>query len=140
MPVRYLISSDYNCVFMEYIGTFRFDEGIEGFERLFKDPKYQQSMNICWDLRPSTIPVELVYPEIRTEGRIAASQIDEKLSHCLFAMIAKNGSDYAKVHQFIVALRFENSPVERKAFRDFGQALKWINVPENYEINFPSLD
>ncbi len=140
MPIQHQIDTKANCVHIRHTGTFDAREFEEYFGVLITDPEFLPSMNFIQDLRQCDIPDEIDYSVISSELRDIASRIDSNLSACHMAIVAKNPQDYAKVHQFIVALRFAKTSVERRAFRDMDKAREWIGLPKDYEIKFPSDD
>ncbi len=132
------IDPDLNCVFYKHYGTFAFGEIAETAESRIDHPAFQVGMNILHDVRKLIFPPDHSYKHISEGARSMMATYDPKVGKCRSAMVVGDGRAYAKVHQFIVAGRFTDTPVERAVFREMGKAKEWLGIPEGYDINFPS--
>jgi len=136
MAIKYQIDNSVNCIFFRQFDTINLEDIEQAFEVAFDDPRFQPAMNVLQDLRQCDFPDEINYSVLSTGMKEIAVKVDEQLGSGRLALVAKDQRSYAKVHQFIVALRFEKSHVERKAFREINEAMKWLGLPENYQVKY----
>ena len=127
-PIQYKVDSHAKWVYFRHLGKLNLG-GVENiFDIVFADPNYQKSMNILHDMRLCDIPDESDYRNTSSKIRIFVARLDGQLESGRVAIVTKNGHDYAKFHQFIVALRFAKSGVERKGFREIERAMEWLGI------------
>ena len=136
MNSQYTIDSKLNCVFIHESGDYDMHDAGQLWGKLFDDPGFHPPVNILWDMRQCDISDEIDFTVISTKMREGIRPIDKLLRACRIALVMKNGHCYAKAHQFTVALRFEDTAVERKVFREITPALQWLDVPENFKPTY----
>ena len=134
------IDTDANCVFTKFFGAFDIGQMRYAADEMFNDPHYRSGMHNLRDIRDQVIPSDISFKSLSDEAKKIMDAFDSRLAKCRLAVVAGDVQSYAKVHQFIVAGRLSDSPVERKPFRDIEKALRWLDIPEGYEINYPTPD
>jgi len=140
MPYTIHIDPDVNCAFIKNYGAFEVGQMSRAAEEVFNHSDYRAGMNILRDTRDRPYPSDLWFKSLSN----AAKSIDKKFAHkssqCRWAIVVGNVQSYAKIHQALVAGRISTALIERKAFRDIEKALRWLDIPEGYEIKYPELD
>ena len=136
MPWTIHIDRDVNCAFFKFYGAFDIRELRHSSEAMLNHPDYRVGMNTLRDAREQPIPTDVSFKSLATEARGIMSKVDPRLVNIRMAIVAADVQSYAKLHQYIVAGRLGDSPVERKAFRDIGKAKEWLGVPRGYEIKY----
>ena len=140
MPYTIHIDPDVNCAFVKFYGVFTPDQIMSESEDTFNHPGYSVGMNILRDYREQQMSEDVTYKSIATEGKRVMHKFGRQLGRCKAALVAGDVQSYARFHQVIVAGRLADIPVERKAFRDIEKAMRWLDIPEGYEINYPELE
>ena len=138
MPWTTHIDPDVNCVFTKFYGTFEVDQITGAAEDMFNFPEYRVGMNFLRDSREQQIPIDLSYKAISNEAKQMIDKFGDRHGmRCKSALVAGDAQSYAKLHQYIVTGRLSETYVRRKAFRDIEKALRWLDIPEGYEIIYP---
>ena len=135
------IDREVNCAFGKYYGVFDIGRLEIAAEEMFNHPEYRAGMNSLRDARELTMPTsKLSFGYYADKAREVMNEFDSKLGECKWAIVAGDGQNYARAHQYLVAGRLGKSQVERKAFRDMEKAMDWLGLPEGYEIKYPTQD
>ena len=129
-----------NCAFIKRYGVFDTDEGREAFTNLLNHTDRKGDTNLLHDFRDAPIPSDVTYASMSDAFERNTQIYFSKLDKGKAAIVVEDSQSYAKVHQYLVSGRLEKTPVERKAFRDIKKALAWLDIPEDYEINYPAPD
>ena len=134
------IDPDVNCVFVKLYGNFELDQFTGIATDISNHPDYRVGMNSLRDLRDQSVMTDLSFKSLADQAKRAMDQYGDKLGKCRMAIVAGDVQSYAKVHQYIVAGKLGDYPIERKAFRDIEKAMAWLGVPRDYEIKYPAPD
>ena len=132
------IDPDVNCVFIKHYGDFELDQIMRATEEIINHPDHRVGMNSLRDFREQQFPADLSFKSLADQAKRAMDQYRDKLGKCRMAIIAGDVQSYAKVHQYIVAGKLGDYPIERKPFRDIEKALACLGLPEDYEIKYPT--
>ena len=129
-----------NCAFIKFYGDFEFSDGNEALNDIIKHSEYLAGMNVLRDFRDQRIPSDLTFSDLAKRSRHVINEYHSKIGKYRAATVVGDAQSFAKVHQFIAAGRLGKSEVERKAFRDIGKAMEWLDLPEGYEIKYTEPD
>jgi hypothetical protein len=131
------IEPDVNCVFIKHYGVVEIDDIIDTAEDIFNHPDHRASMSIFHDLSDHGFQPDITYKSLAEKSKDMMRAFRSRIGQCKAAYVVGDGQNYAKVHQFTVAGRLGDYPIERKPFRDVENALRWLDLPEGYQINYP---
>ena len=138
MPWNIHIDPDVNCVFVKYYGDFALEQIKAAADDVSNHPGYRIGMDFLRDSREQRISKDLSFKSLSNAAHRVMDKFDQERGKCKTAIVAGDAQSYAKVHQYVVAGRLDNSPVERKAFRDIEKAKEWLGLPEGYDITYPA--
>ena len=134
MPYTIQFEPKYNCIFIKFYGRHDIADLEKTVEDILNSAEYQPGMNILRDLRDQSIPEDVTFKSISETAKHVMQNLDFKLGKCKWAAVTGDAQSFAKVHQFIVTGRLGNSPVERKVFNEFEQALAWLDLPADFKV------
>jgi len=137
MAWKISIDPDVNCVFIKHHGAFEIDDILHTAEDIFNHPDHRAGMSILRDLSDHGFQPGIHYKSLAEKIKDMIRAFGPRIGRCKTAFVVGDGQNYAKVHQFTVAGRLGDYPIERKPFRDLGDALRWLDLPEGYQINYP---
>ena len=138
MPWTTLIDPDVNCVFNKFYGAFEIGQIMGAAEEVFDHPGYRVGMNFLRDSREQQIPAEVSYKSLAIEGKQLMDKYFHEHGACKSALVVGDVQSYAKIHQYIVSGWLSKNYMQRKAFRDIEKALRWLDIPESYQIEYPN--
>jgi hypothetical protein len=101
------------------------------FQMIFEDPDYAGNTNILRDCSDAALPSDWTWERMTTTTKERMEAFNDKLGLCKVAWVVKDGTDFAKVHQYSVSDRFGDHSVERRGFRDMAEARQWLAIPED---------
>jgi hypothetical protein len=137
MPFAYTIDADINCVLIKHTEPFAMEEINDQFQLLFVDPKFGGDTNLLRDCSGAALPADWTWERMTTTTKERMEVFNENLGRCKLAWVVKDGTDFAKIHQYSVSDRFGQHDVERRTFADIGEARQWLDIPDDYVISFP---
>jgi len=141
MNFRYIIDAEHNCVFIQQFGEVSFEQLWDQEVQFSADPNHIIGMNILRDFTPATIipgyDVETIKRKAR-ERQLLFDTLPGK--NRKVAWVLSNAKDFKVFHQFCAFSRLNHHLIDRQPFRNIGDALKWLNIPEDYEIKHSDLN
>ena len=124
MPWTIHIDPEVNCAFVKRHGNYEVHDPYNAFRSLLTHSEHRRNMNILHDARDISIPTDTSYSYLSEQSQRILLEYSDKVGNCKIAIVAGDAQSYAKFHQFIVAGRLSDKPIERKAFRDIEKALR----------------
>ncbi len=137
MTCTYYIDTSLECVFSRHIGDFVPGEAADMILSLFDDPAYKKGYNILRDSSRVELPEEHSFKFFKEAGRQQQDRIAGRLGDCRIAWVVGSAKDYAKAHQWALTRRLSTN-ISRQAFRDIKKARAWLDIPNDYEIKYPT--
>ena len=137
MAWKISIDPDVNCVFIKHFGVVEIDDVLNTAEDIFNHPEHRAGMSILRDLSEHGIQPEIHYKSLAEQTKAMIRAFGPRIGLCKTAFVVGDGQNYAKVHQFTVAGGIGDYPIRQKPFRDIGNALRGLDLPEDYQINYP---
>lgn len=141
MAYRFHIDTSSNCVFVQH-----YDEIIDGemtrqTQELLAHPLFVPSMNLLRDLTTTNMPEHYDLKWFVDNYRSKLAPLEQSLGHHrMVAWVLGNAKDFKTIHQFCATTRLNQNVVDRQPFRDVSRAMKWLGLPERYEISYSDLD
>jgi hypothetical protein len=136
MPYKLLIDININCAFIRHDAPFDLSNIAKSSDDRLSHPDFKKGTDFLHDLRSLIIPVDTSFKIIAQESKRIIREYNQRIGACKGAMVVGDGQSYAKIHQFIESGRFSNNPIERKVFRDIQKAFEWLEIPQDYEIDY----
>ena len=140
MPWAIHIDPAVNCAFVKFYGDFELEQMVRAAGDVFNHPDFRDGMNILRDARKQRISQDVSFKSLAKEARQLMDKFHHTHGNCKSAVVAGDVQSYAKFHQYIVAGRLADTPIERKVFRDMEKAKEWLGLPQGYEIRNPAPD
>jgi len=134
------IDPEVNCAFGKYYGALDLGQLKNAAEEMYYHPDYRENMNSLRDARNVTVPSDVSFGMLFHGSNNLVNEFDDKLGKCMWAIVVGDAQRYDKINQYIESGRLHDTLVERMAFRDMEKALRWLGIPEGYEIDFPEPD
>ncbi|MBT3990710.1 MAG: hypothetical protein HN884_13315 [Rhodospirillaceae bacterium] len=140
MPHRIKIEHELNCVFIQHYGDVDAEEVLEQVKALGNDPNFSQGMNLLRDFSQTKLPANYGLDRFKTGYDRWIKNNDQLLgSRRKVAWVLKDKEDFITIHQFCVVTRLNNMVADRKPFRDMANARKFLEIPDEYVIEYPKL-
>tara|TARA_B100000315_G_scaffold253206_1_gene291526 strand:+ start:3026 stop:3457 length:432 start_codon:yes stop_codon:yes gene_type:complete len=140
MAYRIHIDDRANCVFVQHYDTMSIYEAFEQVEQLVSNPNYVKGMNLLRDVTQTTLPSEYNLDWFRSHFNSRIQPVTQALGfNRNVAWVLGNSHDFKTIHQLCAITRLKNHIVDRRPFRDCNRAMKWLNLPEDYEITYPKV-
>jgi hypothetical protein len=140
MAWKISVDADVNCVFIKHYGAFELADVLGTAEDIFGHPDYRAGMSILRDRSEQGITADIHYKSLAGKINDTMGMLGPRIGRCKTAIVVGDAQNYAKVHQFTVAGRLGEYPSQRKPFRDIENALRWLGLPEGYEITYPAAE
>ena len=137
MAFTYYMDPDINCAVFKFYGAYEMEDTLKAAQCAINDPAFKVGMNFLRDNREQPIPSEVTFKYMSDTAKGMIAEFDKVVGNCKTAIVVADAVSYAKIHQFIVTGRLSDKVVNRKAFRDMGKAMKWLDIPEDYEFSYP---
>jgi hypothetical protein len=137
MPLKYYIDADINCVLVKHSDPFEMEKMNLQYQMIFKDPEFTGGTNILRDCGDAVLPANWNWERMTTTTKERMEAFNEKLGLCKLAWVVKDGTDFAKIHLYSVSDRFGHHGVERRTFRGIADTRQWLDIPDDYVINYP---
>jgi len=138
MPYRTHFDVDVNCIFVEHYDVYEEGEEIDFMQIRLGFPKHQKHINILRDVSSVALPDSYDLDWFRNNVKTAIAPYEEDFgSGRKVAWVLNNPHDYMIIHQWCTIGRLNLKVAERKPFREIGPAMKWLGLPDDYEITYP---
>ena len=135
MAIRYHIDTLLNCVFIQHLDDLVHGEFKKHLQQILDDSKFQLGMNFLHDASNISFVENPTTKSIGAKRDRLKKFDDPEIGTCRIAWVVATAIDYGIMHRISVTNRF-NPEVERRPFRDSEKARTWIEIPEDYEINY----
>ncbi len=139
MPYRLKIDAKINCAFIQHYGEVDSEEVLEQVKSLSDHPDFIPGMNMLRDFSLTQIPNEYNIERFKAgyEGWIKKN--DRALgSGRKVAWVLKDKEDFITIHKFCAYTRLNSMVAAREPFRNIENALKFLDVPQDYVIEYPT--
>lgn len=140
MAYNFCIDPEVNCVFVRHFGNIPPGEIDAQLAEMFDQDSYFSSMNILRDLLDASFSDEFGFGYFKERAPSDFAQNERKLGNCRVAWVLPSSDDFIKVHQMKLVRSFQASRIRRKEFFELPSAKIWLDIPEDYQISFPSTD
>jgi len=139
MAYRFKIDTAVNCVFVQHFEVFEDGEDMEQLHELLNHSDYVKNMNLLRDASQTPFPDHYNLAYFRRNVNESMSRTEGKLGTGRnVAWVVNNANDFKVIHQWTAVSRLNLQVIERRPFREVAAARKWLNIPESYEIVYPS--
>ena len=128
-----------NCAFIKRPGVYDSRDTYEVLNAMVNHPDHREDTNILYDARDLRIPTDEPFESMSESYKFITQIYSNKADTCRSAIVVGDAQNYAKAHQYTVSGRLDKSTVERKVFRNMEKALRWLYIPEDYEIKYPAI-
>ena len=127
-----------NCVFVQHFGIYEEGEGSRQLVELAANPDHVLNMNIIRDITLTNLPDEYDLAWFQKHSDSDLADVDKYVgSGRKVAWVLGNPKDFKTVHQWCAVNRLNRYVIERLPFRSVESAMKWLEIPEGYEISYP---
>ena len=113
-------------------------DGYDQLEKMLEDPKYVRGMNILRDSRLTPFPEEFNFKYFKYEHPALMVEVERQLGNFKTAIVVDTVRDYTTAHQLSISTRLTPASITRKPFRNIIKARAWLDIPEGYEIIYPT--
>lgn len=140
MPYEHHLEPDINTAFVFLYGEIQRDDFKTYLTELLTDPRYKPGTNIFRDTRFGVLPEEWNYNWFRAQSPRRLGEFWDQMGRCKMAWLAMNGQNFITAHQATLTNHLPGqSSIFRQAFRDVNEARRWLDIPDDYQINFPEI-
>ncbi len=138
MAYRFNIDKTVNCVLAQHFGTFEVTDAANQLNALLSHDEYIPGINLLRDVSSPTLPSEYDYELYRYFSSTVMPSVYTNLgTERKVAWIISNPRDFKIVHQWCVVKRLNELVFDRRPFRSIENAMKWLEIPDGYEVSYP---
>ncbi len=138
MSYQFLIAKKHNCIFIKYCGEIDFGEIRVSVAEFTASPDHQSGMDLFRDFSEAEILLDDSLESVKEVITSRSDAIEYALGkNRKVAWVLSNAKDFRAIHKLTTISRLNHLDVSRQPFREITTALKWLDLPEDLEIEYP---